>query len=94
MGTDVCLLELTREKFAVGCVADADCGKMAVDSNCLGHGLCEPKPAVIVALAAACEAAVAAGLAVCCAQISCAGGGSCAPLETTARCDQGSLITR
>lgn len=94
MGVELCRLEIIRAKFAGGCTVDADCVKVDVDANCISYGMCEAKPAVHASAVTSFKQAAAAELSGYCGQVSCALGGSCAPLDSAAHCQQGSCVTR
>ncbi len=94
MGEAVCRLELLREKFASGCSLDAECVKADYASNCLAHGLCEPRLSVLASRKSDFEAAIAAELAWYCGRVNCGLSGSCVVMQTSAVCEQGRCQTR
>lgn len=95
MGAELCRLEVIRGAFAGGCAADADCVKADVATNCLGYGLCEPKPSVLASRKADFEAAATAELSPWCGASSCGtSGGSCVDLQTQPACVDGACTTR
>lgn len=93
MSVELCRLELLRREMATGCAVDSDCMLVAYSANCLTYGLCDPRPAILVAKSNDFSAAVAQELNLYCAGQNCSGG-LCAPLQTEPFCEMGICQTR